>query len=116
MRHYYQEDFSNMHGTIYCKSWSKKIRSFYEGDEAVLQTASTEVVLKQILKTFSIYALRRKLFQGIPVIGMAIGSTVNYRLTRNVTEFANRFLSSAPYSRERKKSIKKARGRSLSLF
>lgn len=64
---------------------------FYEGDEAVLQTASTEVVLKQILKTFSIYALRRKLFQGIPVIGMAIGSTVNYRLTRNVTEFANRF-------------------------
>ena len=63
----------------------------YEGDEAVLQTASTEVVLKQILKTFSIYALRRKLFQGIPVIGMAIGSTVNYRLTRNVTEFANRF-------------------------
>jgi len=64
---------------------------FYEGDEAVLQPASTEVVLKQILKTFSIYALRRKLFQGIPVIGMAIGSTVNYRLTRNVTEFANRF-------------------------
>ena len=63
----------------------------YEGDEAVLQPASTEVVLKQILKTFSIYALRRKLFQGIPVIGMAIGSTVNYRLTRNVTEFANRF-------------------------
>ena len=35
--------------------------------------------------------LFRKLFQGIPVIGMAIGSTVNYRLTRNVTEFANRF-------------------------
>ena len=41
-------------------------------DETVLQTASTEVVLKQILKTFSIYALRRKLFQGIPVIGMAM--------------------------------------------
>ena len=68
MRHYYQEDFSNTHGTIYCKSWSKKIRSSTEGDEAVLQTASTEVVLKQILKTFSIYALRRKLFQGIPVV------------------------------------------------
>ena len=57
----------------------------------MLQPASTEIILKQILKTFSIYALRRKLFQGIPVIGMAIGSTVNYRLTRNVTEFANRF-------------------------
>ena len=57
----------------------------------MLKPASTEVVLKQILKTFSIYALRRKVFQGIPVLGMAIGSTVNYRLTRNVTEFANKF-------------------------
>lgn len=64
---------------------------FYEGEEEVLKPASTEVVLKQILKTFSIYALRHKLFQGIPVLGIAIGSTVNYRLTRNVTEFANRF-------------------------
>ncbi|MDM5156806.1 EcsC family protein [Bacillus sp. DX1.1] len=64
---------------------------FYEGDEEVLNPASVQVVLKQIMKTFSIYALRRKLFQGIPVLGMAIGSTVNYRLTRNVTEFANRF-------------------------
>lgn len=64
---------------------------FYEGEEEVLKPASIEVVLKQILKTFSIYALRRKLFQGVPVLGIAIGSTVNYRLTRNVTEFANRF-------------------------
>lgn len=64
---------------------------FYEGDEEVLQPESIQVVLKQIVKTFSIYALRRKLFQGVPVLGIAIGSTVNYRLTRNVTEFANRF-------------------------
>ncbi|MEH7458297.1 EcsC family protein [Bacillus sp. JJ1127] len=64
---------------------------FYEGEEEVLKPASIEVVLKQILKTFSIYALRRKLFQGVPVLGIAIGSTVNYRLTRSVTEFANRF-------------------------
>ena len=80
---------------------------FYEGDEAVLQTASTEVVLKQILKTFSIYALRRKLFQGIPVIGMA-WITVNYRLTRNVTEFANRFYQ-VRHIVEKEKSIKSER-------
>ena len=88
---------------------------FYEGDEAVLQPASTEIILKQILKTFSIYALRRKLFQGIPVIGMAIGSTVNYRLTRNVTEFANRFYQ-VRHIVEKEKEHKKARGRGLSLF
>lgn len=76
---------------------------FYEGEEEVLKPASTEVMLKQILKTFSIYALRRKLFQGIPVLGIAIGSTVNYRLTRNVTEFANRFYQ-VRYILEKEKS------------
>ncbi|MGG2095109.1 EcsC family protein [Bacillus sp. S13(2024)] len=64
---------------------------FYEGEEEVLNPASVQVILKQILKTFIIYSLRRKLFQGVPVLGIAVGSTANYRLTRSITEFANRF-------------------------
>ncbi|SFJ71635.1 MULTISPECIES: EcsC family protein [unclassified Bacillus (in: firmicutes)] len=64
---------------------------FYEGEEEVLNPASVQVMLKQILKTFIIYSLRRKLFQGVPVLGIVVGSTANYRLTRSVTEFANRF-------------------------
>ena len=113
MRHYYRKT-----SAIRLVQFTTRARTrrflLYEGDEAVLQPASTEIILKQILKTFSIYALRRKLFQGIPVIGMAIGSTVNYRLTRNVTEFANRFYQ-VRHIVEKEKSIK-ARGRGLSLL
>ncbi|CAM4211697.1 ABC transporter substrate-binding protein [Bacillus manliponensis] len=64
---------------------------FYEGEEEVLNPASIQVLLVQIMKTFLIYSLRRKVFQGVPILGIAIGSTMNYRFTRSVTEFANRF-------------------------
>ncbi|MFD3445310.1 EcsC family protein [Microbacteriaceae bacterium 4G12] len=64
---------------------------FYVGEDALTGTGSIQITLKQLLKTFAIYSLRRKLFQGIPMFGIAIGSTVNYRLTRNVTEFTHRF-------------------------
>lgn len=64
---------------------------FYEGEEEVLNPASIQVLLGQIMKTFLIYSLRRKVFQGVPILGIAIGSTMNYRFTRSITEFANRF-------------------------
>lgn len=64
---------------------------FYEGEEEVLKPASVQVLLQQIMKTFLIYSLRRKVFQGVPILGIAIGSTMNYRFSRNITEFANRF-------------------------
>lgn len=64
---------------------------FYEGEEEVLESSSLQIILKQILKTLLLSALRRKLIQGIPLIGIAVGSGMNYRLTRTVTEFAHRF-------------------------
>ncbi|MFX3625392.1 MAG: EcsC family protein [Ectobacillus sp.] len=64
---------------------------FYEGNEEVVDSGSIQLILKQLLKTYAIFALRRKLIQGIPLLGIAVGSVVNYRLTRNVTEFAHRF-------------------------
>ncbi|MCP8967453.1 EcsC family protein [Ectobacillus ponti] len=64
---------------------------FYGGSEEVTDEDSLSAILKQLVKTLLLYSLRRKVFQGIPLLGIAVGSTVNYRLTRNVTEFANRF-------------------------
>lgn len=64
---------------------------FYEGADEVIDSGSFQVVLKQLLKTFVIHSMRRKLIQGVPMLGIAVGSAVNYRLTRNVTEFTHRF-------------------------
>ncbi|MDG4656512.1 EcsC family protein [Ectobacillus antri] len=64
---------------------------FYEGAEDIIDSGTVQVVLTQILKVFAVHALRRKVMQGIPIMGIAVGSTVNYRMTRNVTEFTHRF-------------------------
>jgi hypothetical protein len=64
---------------------------FYEGVDEVIDSGSLLVVLKQSIKMFVIHSARRKLIQGIPIIGVAVGSVFNYRLTRNVTDFAHRF-------------------------
>jgi hypothetical protein len=64
---------------------------FYEGSDEIIDSGSIQVVLKQLLKTFIIHSLRRKLIQGIPMLSIAVGSVVNYRLTRSVTEFTHRF-------------------------
>ncbi|GGE77080.1 EcsC family protein [Priestia taiwanensis] len=64
---------------------------FYEGNEELTNEKWLEQPMKQLLKMLAIYALRRKVWQGIPLLGIAIGSTANYKLTRHVTDFANRF-------------------------
>lgn len=64
---------------------------FYAGEDKIVGMESVQAILKQTIKTYIIYMLRRKLVQGIPLLGIAVGSTVNYRLTRTVTEFTHRF-------------------------
>lgn len=64
---------------------------FYDGADEVIDSGSLLVLLKQSVKMLIIHSVRRKLIQGIPMIGIAVGSVVNYRLTRNVTEFTHRF-------------------------
>ncbi|MGM7682127.1 EcsC family protein [Cytobacillus sp. Hm23] len=64
---------------------------FYEGNENLINEEWLDQPLKQILKTMMIYFFRRKMVQGIPIVGIAIGAGINYQLTRNVTTFAQKY-------------------------
>jgi len=64
---------------------------FYEGSEELTDETWLEHPLKQGLKALVILMFRKKLVQGIPLIGMLIGSTMNYQVTRQVSEFAHKY-------------------------
>ncbi|UAC47560.1 EcsC family protein [Bacillus aquiflavi] len=64
---------------------------FYNGDDEFMTVPWLEQPLKQLLKCIVIVLCRKKLFQGIPFISMAVGAGANYQLTRNVTEFAHKY-------------------------
>lgn len=64
---------------------------FYLGTEALTDYTWLEQPLKQILKLMLISNLRKKVIQGVPILGIGIGSITNYQLTKQVTEFAHRF-------------------------
>ncbi|MBU8905182.1 EcsC family protein [Desertibacillus haloalkaliphilus] len=64
---------------------------FYEGDETVTELTWLQQPANQVLKAMLIVLLRKKLIQGVPLIGMAFGASMNYQFTRQVTEFAHRF-------------------------
>jgi hypothetical protein len=70
---------------------SSRFRYLYEGEDQVITEAWFEQPMKQLLKSFFIFVFRKKLIQGLPLIGMAIGAAANYQLTRQVTDFAHRF-------------------------
>ena len=64
---------------------------FYVGNEELTNTSWLEQPLKQVLKSVAITVFRNKRFQGIPLISMAIGAGTNYGVTRNISEFAQKF-------------------------
>lgn len=64
---------------------------FYIGNEELTNTSWFEQPLKQVLKSVAITMFRKKKFQGIPLISMAIGAGTNYEITRKVSEFAQKF-------------------------
>lgn len=64
---------------------------FYDGSEKLLTISSLEQPLKQLLKLIVIMLFRKKRFQGIPLVGMALGAGVNYRLTKQMTEFTHKY-------------------------
>ncbi|MFS0864544.1 EcsC family protein [Fredinandcohnia sp. 179-A 10B2 NHS] len=63
----------------------------YEGTEELTNETWLELPLKHILKAVTISLLRKKVIQGVPLIGMAIGAGMNYQLTRQVSEFAHNY-------------------------
>lgn len=70
---------------------TKEDHYFYLGDEELTNPSWMEQPLKQVLKSVAITLFRKKQFQGLPLISMAIGAGVNYQTTRKVSEFAQKF-------------------------
>lgn len=82
-------------------AWSKLINDvqqfddqfyyLYEKDEELTNETWLEQPLIQILKSLVIVMFRKRVIQGLPLVGMAIGAGINYKLSRQVTEFAHHF-------------------------
>lgn len=64
---------------------------FYEGEENLANNYDVEFLFKQIVKLTVIALLKKKLISGVPLISMMIGAGMNYRLTRQVTNFSNKY-------------------------
>lgn len=64
---------------------------WYLGIEELTDPTWVARPLKQLLKAVSITVFRKKLMGGIPLISMAIGAGANYQMTRDVSEFAQKF-------------------------
>lgn len=64
---------------------------FYLGNEELTNMRWIEQPMKQIVKLIAISSFRKKQFQGIPFISMAIGAGANYRMTHHVSDFAQKF-------------------------
>lgn len=73
------------------KSHLHRYEYLYDRDDELTNESWMEQPIKQIMKTLLIVTFRKKLIQGIPLIGMAIGAGMNYQLSRQVTDFAHRF-------------------------
>ncbi|MFD1739335.1 EcsC family protein [Bacillus salitolerans] len=64
---------------------------WYGGNDQLTDETWIDLPLKQMLKATFILMFRRKLYQGIPLIGVGIGAGMNYSLTRQVTQFAHHY-------------------------
>ncbi|MFC7373376.1 EcsC family protein [Fictibacillus iocasae] len=64
---------------------------FYAGNDEVADINWLSQPLKQGIKALAIVMLRKKLVQGIPLFGMALGAASNYQQSRRITEMAHRF-------------------------
>ncbi|WP_102345285.1 EcsC family protein [Bacillus sp. Marseille-P3661] len=63
----------------------------YEKDEDLTDESWFEQPLIQILKSIVMMMFRNKLIQGLPLISMAVGASMNYKLARQVTDFAHKY-------------------------
>lgn len=64
---------------------------FYRGKEEIMDVTWFVEPIRQLLKAVIIMMLRKKLIQGIPLVGMAFGATMNYQFSRHITEVAANF-------------------------
>ncbi|WP_332689848.1 EcsC family protein [Halalkalibacter lacteus] len=80
--------------------WDKLIREveeqdrdhvFYQGDDSIVGDSIFEQLIKQIVKSFVLTMLRKKVIQGVPLVGMAIGAGLNYRFSQQVIDIGQHF-------------------------
>ncbi|HEU5141518.1 MAG TPA: EcsC family protein, partial [Bacillales bacterium] len=64
---------------------------FYEDDQILVDSLWFEHTLKHLAKSVVIQLLRKKVVQGVPLLGMAFGAGMNYQFSRQVTEMAHYF-------------------------
>lgn len=64
---------------------------FYEGEERLNHSHWFEQAFKQVAKLVAVQMLRKKMLQGIPVLGIAFGAGMNYQFSKQVTECAHYF-------------------------
>ena len=64
---------------------------FYDGKEELAQSHSLEFLMKQVAKLSVLTLFKKKLITGLPLVSIAIGAGVNYQVTRQITDFANKY-------------------------
>lgn len=64
---------------------------FYEGEENVIAQSWIQQPLKQLMKLLVLKFARRKLIQGIPLAGIALGAGINYRFACEVSDISHMF-------------------------
>lgn len=69
----------------------KETDYFYNGKEQIIDPLWLENVLIQLAKSIVILFWRKKKFQNLPIVSVAIGAGMNHSLTKNVGEFAQKF-------------------------
>ncbi|SDI78286.1 EcsC family protein [Natribacillus halophilus] len=67
------------------------VGEFYNGQERVIDEKWLQQPLRQVGKLAMIAMLRKRLIQGVPLVGVAYGAYSNYRLTRQVSEIASAY-------------------------
>lgn len=64
---------------------------FYEGNENFTDVKWLEEPAKQLVKSLAIIIAKRKLLKEFPIVGVAFGAGMNYKLTKQVSELAMKF-------------------------
>ncbi|MFB4163024.1 EcsC family protein [Alteribacillus sp. JSM 102045] len=64
---------------------------FYEGEEEIIDTDWLQQLFRQVSKLIVLKILRKKLIQGVPLIGIVTGAACNYQLTKQISEWAGFF-------------------------
>ncbi|MBY6035189.1 EcsC family protein [Fictibacillus nanhaiensis] len=64
---------------------------FYAGTDVVADISWMSHPIQQIVKMMAILLLRKKLMQGLPIFGMALGAVMNYQQSRKITDIAHKF-------------------------